>query len=89
MSDELFPVEASLSPRLAWLKEHNLTTKHDPELASCPESPETGDTCYPWLCVKEDEHGFALARIGVGMTEEDACVDYARKNDLKHWSWTP
>ena len=78
-------VEPAISPRLAWLHKHGLTTRHDPELESCPESPETGNTCYPWACVKEDKYGFAIYPIGVGMTEEDACIDYCRENNVPHW----
>lgn len=81
--NELFPVEVSLSPKLKWLAKHGLITKHDPTLEDCPESPETGETCYPWVCGVLDGRA---EPYGVGLTEEDAIVDYCRKNDLPHYS---
>jgi hypothetical protein len=80
---ELFDIPESLSPKLKWLKQHGLVTKYDAELECCPESPETGETCYPWLC------GFLDGRsepYGVGKTEEDAIGDFCHKTDTPHYS---
>lgn len=86
---ELFPVPESLSPKLAWLKKHGLMTHFDVDLINLPESLETEDTCYPWICSKRDSDPFAYRAgasiIGVGVTEEEAIIDYCQKNDLKHW----
>lgn len=85
---ELFDIPESLSPKLAWLRKHALRTDYDPRFDTSPlqESPETGADIYPWMCGEQAQHS---DRPGFGMTEEDACIDYCRKNDITHWTLTP
>lgn len=81
-------IPESLSPKLAWLKKHGLTTHFLPpeESLELRECPETGETIYPWRCgISHPEFGFAVP-YGVGETEADAIIDYCRKNDLPHYS---
>lgn len=83
--DELFPVPVSLSPKRAWLKRHSLRTDFDPRFDSQPlqESPETGAEIYPWIC----SHWSGNTELpGVGMTEDEAIIDWCRKNDVQHWT---
>lgn len=87
MTTELFPIPESLSPKLAWLRANGLMTHYDARLTDCPESPETGAICYPWICSKRENDPFIYdGLIGVGPNEEDAIWDYCRKNDLPHYS---
>lgn len=85
---ELFDIPESLSPKLKWLKEHGLETAYFPENSDLPESPETGETCYPWICYSEldSERYNPDFKPGVGETEEDAIWNYCRKNALPHYS---
>lgn len=83
MTADLFPIPESLSPKLAWLRANGLRAEFDPRFDGTEESPETGETVYPWLCGKLDGEP---ERYGVGMTDEDAIWDYCRKNDLTHYS---
>ena len=84
LAGELFTVPESLSPRLAWLHRHALVVCFDQGWAN-EGKPE------PWSCYKIDFpanrnwEGF-LHHAGFGDTEEAACAEYARKNDVKHWS---
>lgn len=76
----------SLSPKLAWLRKHGLETRFDPELADCPESPETGDTCYPWIVTQANVLEIDQFTLGVGATEDEAIIDYCRKTETLHYS---
>lgn len=91
MSTELFPdLPESPSPKLAWMRKHGLATHFDGGLAACPESPETGDTCFPWICSQAKSASLLFSseiqRVGVGTTEDEAIIDFCRKNDVTHYS---
>jgi hypothetical protein len=91
MNEDLFPGTFSLSPKLEWLKQHGLRTVFDADQLDCPESPETGEVCYPWLCAPKsnmDSWTFDY-RLGVGRCEEDAIVDYCMKTGTPHYSLKP
>ena len=85
LAGELFLVPLSLSPKMAWLKKHGLVTSHDPEFTGLPESPETGDICFPWLCDKESGD-LCAENTGGGRTEDEAILNYCEKTGTKHWS---
>ena len=92
MNPELFPIPESLSPKLAWLKKHGLVTHYFEVLQEGAESPETGEELYPWTCMDRrpnPNHSIKEGIVGVGETEEEACMDYARKNDILHWTLEP
>ncbi len=83
MNSELFEVPESLSPKLKWMRAHGLVTEFDEELVHMPESPETGETCYPWVCyscVDDMAYGF-------GESEEDAIADACSRLGLVHYSF--
>ncbi len=86
MSDELFPAEAvtMLSPRLAWMKRHEIyTTKGE----NCGEHPWSA-----WWGQRNPVHFLELHEadmddiMGFGATEEDALVDVAIKWNFPLWN---
>jgi hypothetical protein len=86
-ADELLSVGESLSPLAAWKKRNGLVTvMEDPEVVGI-ESPETGEEAAAFYCMKDDRivSSQDLHKIGRGDTEETACLDYAKKNNLHHW----
>lgn len=87
MNTPLFPdLLESPSPKLAWLRKHGLITKYDKELEACPESPETGDTCYPWIVTQADVMELDQFCLGSGQTEEEAILNYCEKTGTRHYS---
>ena len=93
MTDDLFTIEPSNSPRLKWMELNKIKTHHAPH---CEEYPWTAAalTNDHWKrgadigeamaeeCVIYDNSG----RIGYGKTELDALADLARKFNLKLWN---
>ena len=93
MSDELFTIPESRSPRLVWMEANQIKTHHAPH---CEEDP--------WIAVAfTDDHwkrganvGEAMAeecviyeesgRIGYGQTEINAIIELAKKLSLKLWN---
>lgn len=94
MSDLLFDLPESKSPRLLWREKHKFVTDHFPH-----------DENAPWLAVKpRREHegmemAFIMAEaasyyddnelIGEGKTEWEAIEDCAVRNKIKLWNETP
>ena len=89
--NELFPVTDDPSPRLRWLRAHQVQTRHFPEVTPGDED-EFGNEQYPWLAAVgelDGATGFHLAtsnRVGVGQTEHEAIVDLALKRGWKLWN---
>jgi hypothetical protein len=73
MSD-LFPEASGNSPRLQWLLNHGLRVSEN-EAVSRPLSSEK------FVC-RNAAHTYSA----FGATEEEACVEYAAKFGLPHWS---
>ena len=72
MSDELFHVKESLSPRLAWMRENKIQTQkitHD--------SYPPHESWQAWVM-------FTMAAFGD--TEDEAIVALAKKLNLKLWN---
>ncbi len=89
--NDLFPVEESLSPRLAWMKELGILTHYNPDceppwIALKPIFPEhkgmTIGAIMADACLIYDESGW----IGEGDGEADAMADLALKLGLKLWN---
>jgi hypothetical protein len=74
----------SLSPKLRWLRKHNLDTHYDIELSEGGESPETGEDVRPWVCYVIAIDG--VMTHGTGWTEEEAILDYCSKTGTPHYS---
>ena len=87
VTQELFPVEVALSPKLKWLARHNLVTEHIPEGGM--ECPETGDEIPHWVRrvnkTDPNEH-YRPCEIGGGDTEDEACGDWAINAGVKLWN---
>ena len=90
--NELFPVESVMvdSPRLRWMKRHNLETEHIPEGGPGVECPETGEDVPAWVCrVKKPHPNFSTycpREIGGGDTELDAIADFAKNAGIPLWN---
>jgi len=81
----LFDIPYSPSPKLAWLRKHNLETAYDSGLAEVYGEKE------PWSCAKigfdcRGRHERFEKHAGFGPTEEDAIIDFCAKNNTIHYS---
>lgn len=89
--NELFPAEAVAmdSPRLAWMKRHDVRIHHSPTL--CPDSPFCvwlpSNDAYPDLGAKGVPNN--PSECGYGITEGDALEELAKLNGLKLWNEEP
>lgn len=89
-ADELLNVGESLSPLAEWKRRHMLVTvMEDPDIVGV-ESPETGEVCAAFYCLRDTAtHPTQdLDRIGRGDSEETACEDFAKRNGLHTWRTT-
>ena len=77
MSEELFNLPPSPSPRIKWMREHAIQTHYCADIEDGPWSAWTGSLAD----AIETEDG-----MGYGMTEEDAVIDYAKNANLKLWN---
>lgn len=82
---ELFNLPMTLSPRLAWMKEHGITVlDHGTHLKPGAECELTGKTLYRFQASMTN-WSFEK-RYGWGDTEVDALVDLAKKAEIKLWN---
>lgn len=77
----LLDVPQQLSPRLAWMRDHGVTTRKLPDEWSNSECPETGEWISTWQATEEDSKGW----YG-GDTEDEAIVALAKAKGLKLWN---
>lgn len=90
MSDELFSPEAvaSDSPRLRWMKRHQVVMFHAPSsgawYAGLWEWYPTIRTAAEFFLKETGENG--ASRCGYAETEDDAIADLALKHGLKLWN---
>ncbi len=82
--DELFSIPEVLSPRLAWIKKHEIRTHHHehsemPWAAWLPahDYSKEHSGCY------HPAHG---DQAGFGMTEEEAVIDLAKTQRMPLWN---
>lgn len=89
-ADDLFPeIQQVLSPKLAWVKRHDVVILYDKLDPAC------------WFVGLREWHAMAKnardffaketayngdLRIGEGDTEEDAICDFCIKNDIAHYN---
>lgn len=78
MSD-LFTIEPSLSPRLAWMEKHRIQTKH----AGFGPAVHTQWTAWRNCEIYDHPHDGNAAE---GETEDEAIVALAQKLGLKLWN---
>lgn len=86
MNDELFPAEAVTmdSPRLAWMKRHEIYTQYTVNCGPEPWAAWWGQR-NPVEFIERHEDPEVM---GYGATEEAALVDLAIKWDFKLWNET-
>lgn len=91
MTTELFSIsEVTMdSPRLAWMKRHDLQCWHTPLNGRC-ECPETGEEIKEWTCCTLAELDRMDTRaVGTGDTAEEACIEWARTHHEPLWNQEP
>lgn len=84
---ELFPIEETLSPRIKWMRHHQI------EVVDSGLDHEPGDQCEItgnrmyrfWAFQGGKQTKTQIAHAG-GDTEDDAIVALAKKLNLKLWS---
>lgn len=74
MTDNLFDIPEQLSPRLAWMKKHDIRINKD----------DNRDDKRIWRACGEDQDDDTFE--GYGSTEDEAIVDIAKKLHLKLWN---
>lgn len=79
--NDLFPdLPPVLSPRLAWLQEHDVSTRLDVEgrwmAFTGPEAPNS----------KEEAHKMLISALCFAATEEDAIIRLAERNGWPLWN---
>lgn len=80
MTDELFPISAvsKESPKLVWIRRHGIKTNFDDSL----ELEE-----HPWSAWQGNlDYAIEADNFGTGETEEDAIVNWARRNEVRLWN---
>lgn len=87
MTDELFQIDETLSPRLKWIRENRIEVvdagiDHEPG-DTCPD---TGQQLYRYHAFLGGKCTKTSARFGSGDTEDEAIVDLAKKLNLKLWN---
>lgn len=81
--NELFDLAPSLSPRLKWMREHDIQVEFIPEEERRGHEAAWEVYSY-WDDAADDED--PTAHTGYGETEDEAIVDFARRNHLKLWN---
>lgn len=83
----LFPVFETLSPRMAWMRQHRITTWRTVSEIVGETSPETGDEIAAWYAARLGrEAGMIQGPVCGGTTETDAITELAVKLRLKLWN---
>jgi hypothetical protein len=75
----LFNLPPCDSPRLRWMKKHNVETRDDIKIDEYPES-----AFFAWSGDLND--AIDNVRLGSGDTELDAITDWAIKNGVRLWN---
>jgi hypothetical protein len=86
MSDDLFQIEETLSPRLAWMKRHGIKTSHVP-VSSDTEDELSGEEVLPWMAYTGVAYSLS-PKHAFGETEEGALINLAIRFHIPHWNDT-
>lgn len=85
--NDLFEIPPSLSPRLAWIKKHDLTIRHDSKIQPDAEDEFSGERLYPFeVFVGKFPGTFAGNRSAWGDSEDEALVAWAKSHGIKLWN---
>ena len=87
--DELFNIPVCESPRLKWLKKHDVKTQHRPGI-NVGDEDKFGNALWPWEA--GTSHGLSPERIDAGTfsqggeTEDEAIANLAKWQGWKLWN---
>ena len=87
--NDLFEIPPSLSPRLAWIKKHGLTIRHDSKIQPDAEDEFSGERLYPFVVYAGEfprDGIFAGNRGAWGDSEDEALVAWAKSHGIKLWN---
>ena len=87
MSDTLFDLPETKSPRLKWMDEKNVSTHFNKDVQAGDEDEFSGEPIRPWAAFV-GESRFPRPDAGFGDTEHEAIVDLAIKKGWKLWNET-
>lgn len=79
MSDELFSVPVSKSPKMRWLERHGVNVTHD-EAWQYGDEDDLGNEKFPYYASDDGKHFHG------GATEDDALVEWARARGKRLWN---
>ena len=79
MTDELFHIDESLSPRLAWMRQHRIQTSE----SDLFKLTQHGKPWAAWISGKRTK---AVAQYTTADTEDEAIIALAKKINLKLWN---
>jgi hypothetical protein len=83
-SDTLFPIEETLSPKLAWMKKHSVSTRRNQYGGPEPWEAYVGD--YTEAVEDVGANGETSIRMAYGDTEMDALANLAIQNGWLLWN---
>ncbi len=79
MSELLFDIPETLSPKLVWMRKHGVEIFQPASEWIGLTVPETGETVQAWVC-----KGAGVSAGGA--TGDDAIFDWCEKSGVKHWT---
>lgn len=85
MSEELFSVPESKSPKLRWMERHGLRTKHNPDSQHGDED-DFGNELFRWYAWKYEGKLNPPRNAAGGDTEDDALAAWAVANGKLLWN---
>lgn len=86
---ELFPAEtvAMESPRLRWMKRHDVTLIENKHVKPGQECELTGEPVARFCASRVGNKGlYSGSQAGFGQTAEEACADLAQRNGWRLWN---
>lgn len=88
MSETLFAMPETPSPRMVWLRDKNVRTHRNDGVSAGDECEFTGEPIAVWCAfIGEPPVGIrAEGFLGFGDTEDDAIADLAKKRGWKLWN---
>ena len=85
MSDTLFNMPVCESPRLKWMREHNVSTRFSKNIKVGEEDECSGESLFPWAAFV-GEPKFPRPGVGFGNTEHEAIVELSIRKGWKLWN---
>lgn len=88
MSEFLFNVKETLSPRLAWMRKHGIKLHATPPELVGQEDELEGEIAafYAYVGEQDDFANVVANKIASGATDNEALLNLAAKLKIKHWN---